>query len=252
VKQLDQHIVSQDKAKRVIAQAVRNKYRMRQIESDIRKSMRPSNILVHGKSGSGKTEIFRKISQIYNAPFIHVEATKYTEVGYHGDDITNIIKDLFKKTQTELAQREGEEILSGSKILKEIVDSLLLKYIIGPSATENPHYLQKYEELQEGLLEEYSCFIYQPGDKKYTQQIVNLKVKDIRKHVYNTYLEEIFAQIDLENYVKDEIESKGIVIIDEIDKLVRAPNSSSSTKASDEGVQYDMLPLLDGTTVTIN
>ena len=132
------------------------------------------------------------------------------------------------------------------------MDSLLLKYIIGPSATENPHYLQKYEELQEGLLEEYSCFIYQPGDKKYTQQIVNLKVKDIRKHVYNTYLEEIFAQIDLENYVKDEIESKGIVIIDEIDKLVRAPNSSSSTKASDEGVQYDMLPLLDGTTVTIN
>ena len=80
---------------------------MRQIEGDIRQSMRPSNILVHGRSGSGKTEIFRKISQIYNAPFIHVEATKYTEVGYHGDDITNIIKDLFKKTQTELAQREG-------------------------------------------------------------------------------------------------------------------------------------------------
>ena len=98
VSALDRHIVSQDKAKRVISQAVRNKYRMRKIDSEIRQSMRPSNILVHGKSGSGKTEIFRKIAKIYNAPFIRVESTKYTEVGFHGDDITNIITDLFKKT----------------------------------------------------------------------------------------------------------------------------------------------------------
>ena len=102
VEQLNKHIVSQSKAKRVIAQSVRNKYRMRKITSNIRSAMRPSNILVHGRSGSGKTEIFRQISKIYNAPFIRVEATKYTEVGYHGDDITNIISDLFKKTQTEL------------------------------------------------------------------------------------------------------------------------------------------------------
>lgn len=73
---------------------------MRQVEDEeLRKSMRPSNILVHGKSGSGKTEIFRQISKIYNAPFIRVEATKYTEVGYHGEDVGNIIQDLFKKTQ---------------------------------------------------------------------------------------------------------------------------------------------------------
>ena len=98
VQAIDKHIISQAKAKRVIAQAVRNKYRMRQIEGEIRQSMRPSNILVYGRSGSGKTEIFRKISKIYNAPFIRVEATKYTEVGYHGDDITNIVVDLFKKT----------------------------------------------------------------------------------------------------------------------------------------------------------
>lgn len=71
---------------------------MRKIDTEIKQSMRPSNILVHGRSGSGKTEIFRRISKIYNAPFIRVEATKYTEVGYHGDDITNIIVDLFKKT----------------------------------------------------------------------------------------------------------------------------------------------------------
>lgn len=75
---------------------------MRQVKSEIRDFMRPSNILVHGKSGSGKTEIFRIIAKIYNAPFIRVEATKYTEAGFHGDDITNIIVDLFKKTQNEV------------------------------------------------------------------------------------------------------------------------------------------------------
>ena len=107
--------------------------------------MRPSNILIHGRSGSGKTEIFRQIAMIYNAPFIRVEATKYTEVGYHGDDVSNMITDLFKKTQNELAQKDGITILKGSKILKTKVDKLLLKYIIGPSNEENPSYAEKHE-----------------------------------------------------------------------------------------------------------
>jgi ATP-dependent HslUV protease ATP-binding subunit HslU len=97
---LNKHIVSQQKAKKIIAQAIRNKYRMRKVEQgELRDSMRPSNILVHGRSGSGKTEIFRLIAKLYNAPFIRVEATRYTEVGYHGDDITNIIVDLYKKSK---------------------------------------------------------------------------------------------------------------------------------------------------------
>lgn len=99
VETLDKHIISQSKAKKIISQAIRNKYRMRKIEGELRESMRPSNILVHGKSGSGKTEIFRLIAKLYNAPFIRVEATRYTEVGYHGDDITNIIVDLYKKSK---------------------------------------------------------------------------------------------------------------------------------------------------------
>lgn len=144
VAELDKHIVSQTKAKRVIAQAVRNKYRMRKVEGEIRESMRPSNILIHGRSGSGKTEIFRKIAMIYNAPFIRVEATKYTEVGYHGDDVSNMISDLFKKTQNEIAKKDGIAILKGSKILKTKVDKLILKYIIGPSNEQNPQYNEKY------------------------------------------------------------------------------------------------------------
>lgn len=103
VQALDKQIVSQQKAKRIIAQAIRNKYRMRKVEAgDLRDAMRPSNILVHGRSGSGKTEIFRLIAKLYNAPFIRVEATRYTEVGFHGDDITNVIVDLYKKSKTSL------------------------------------------------------------------------------------------------------------------------------------------------------
>jgi len=102
VEYLDKHIISQSKPKKVIAQAIRNKYRMRNIEGDLRDSMRPSNILVHGRSGSGKTEIFRLLAKMYNAPFLKVEATKYTEVGYHGDDVTNIIQDLYKKSKKKI------------------------------------------------------------------------------------------------------------------------------------------------------
>ena len=129
--------------------------------------MRPSNILIHGRSGSGKTEIFRKIAMIYNAPFIRVEATKYTEVGYHGDDVSNMITDLFKKTHAEFTQKDGYTILKGSKILKKKVDKLILKYLLGPSESDNPTYHEKYQQLLNGELEEYSCFLYLPGGKKY-------------------------------------------------------------------------------------
>mmetsp|Transcript_44715 Transcript_44715/g.59356 ORF Transcript_44715/g.59356 Transcript_44715/m.59356 type:complete len:156 (-) Transcript_44715:1768-2235(-) len=155
--------------------------------------MRPSNILIHGRSGSGKTEIFRKIAMIYNAPFIRVEATKYTEVGYHGDDVGNMITDLFKKTQAEFAQKDGYTILKGSKVLKEKVDKLILKYLIGPSNEDNEGYQEKHQQLLDGQLEEYSCFLYLPGGKKYYSQITNMKVKELRKHMYDAYLEELMS-----------------------------------------------------------
>jgi ATP-dependent HslUV protease ATP-binding subunit HslU len=118
VEVLNDHIISQLKPKKIISLAIRNKYRMRQVQDkDLRKAMRPANILVSGKSGSGKTEIFRQISRIYHAPFLRVEATKYTEVGYHGEDVGNIISDLFKKTQQELASKEAIELFRNSKRL---------------------------------------------------------------------------------------------------------------------------------------
>lgn len=144
VEQLDQFIISQEKAKKIVAQAIRNKYRQRLVEDvELRKSMRPSNILVSGKSGSGKTEIFRQISKIYNAPFITVEATKYTEVGYHGDDVNNIITDLYKKTQTELQNKEGVEIFGSSNTLRGIIYDHILKILLGPSYKESSDFEDK-------------------------------------------------------------------------------------------------------------
>jgi len=133
VEVLNDHIVSQKNAKQTVSLAIRNKFRQRQVkDKDLRKSMRPSNILVHGKSGSGKTEIFRQISRIYNAPFIRVEATKYTEVGYHGEDVSSIISDLFKKTQQELQNKEAVEIFRNSLKLKEIINNHIMKIMMGP------------------------------------------------------------------------------------------------------------------------
>jgi len=94
--------------------------------------------------------------------------------------------------------------------------------------------------------------LYLPGGKKYFSQIANMKVRELRKHMYDAYLEELMTVIDIDEFVKEEIEGKGIVVIDEIDKLVRSQEQNSSTKASDEGVQYDLLPVLDGTIVNVN
>lgn len=117
---------------------------MRQVEDkDLRAAMRPSNILVTGKSGSGKTEIFRQISRIYNAPFISVEATKYTEVGYHGDDVSNIISDLFKKTQNEILNKDAAELFKSSKKLKNIINKHILKIMMGPGYEESPQFEAK-------------------------------------------------------------------------------------------------------------
>lgn len=91
-----------------------------------------------------------------------------------------------------------------------------------------------------------------PGGKKSSSQIANMKIKELRKHIYDAYMEEIMGVIDMDQFIKEEIEGKGIVVIDEIDKLVRSQEQNSSTKASDEGVQYDLLPVLDGTTVSVN
>ena len=163
VQVLNEHIISQSQAKKTVSLAIRNKYRQRKVEDkELRKSMRPSNILVHGKSGSGKTEIFRQIARIYNAPFIRVEATKYTEVGYHGEDVSSIITDLFKKTQQELQNKEAVEIFRNSQRLKDIINSHILKIMLGPNYEESDRFDEKLKQLESGDFDEKYCFLYVP------------------------------------------------------------------------------------------
>jgi len=247
---------------------------MRLIEDkDLRQSMRPSNILVSGKSGSGKTEIFRQISRIYNAPFIRVEATKYTEVGYHGEDVQNIISDLFKKTHAELQNKDAVDIFRNSNHLKALVSEHICKIMMGPSYQESEDFEAKRKAVEDGSLDETYCYVYIPANvaqygasqaaqiehsahkfKKESKKMVfrHIKVKEIKAYMYEVYADELFKVVDMDEFVKSEIENKGIVVIDEIDKLVKSQDNSGTTKASDEGVQYDLLPILDGTTVSVN
>ena len=127
---------------------------MRQIKGEISDFIWPSNILLHGKSGSGKTEIFWIIAKLYNAPFIRVEATRYTEVGYYGDDINSIITDLFKKTQAEIMAK-STELMESSPTLKGLVEKYLLKLILGPGDENNEERLQ---QLWNGDLDELLVF----------------------------------------------------------------------------------------------
>ena len=130
---------------------------------------------------------------------------------------------------------------------------------MGPRYLDNKLLAEKELEYREGLLDDYNCFLYippipSPGleKKSLTQQFSYIKVKDIRKYMFEVFTDELFGMIDIDDFVRHEIETKAIVVIDEIDKLVRSGDTTSTTKASDEGVQYDLLPILDGTTVSVN
>jgi len=160
----------------------------------------------------------------------------------------------------EYTNRDASELFSRSPKLQEIVESHIMKLILGPKFADNAFLTQKRQDFKDGLLDEYSCFVYVPRvtdatpapNKDSLSQFSYIKVKDIRRYMYEVYTDELYGQIDLDEFVRNEIESKGIVVIDEIDKLVRTPDSASTTKASDEGVQYDLLPILDGTTISVN
>lgn len=248
VSNLDRYIIKQSKAKRTIAQAIRNKYRMRQLTGEIKEFIRPSNIILYGKSGSGKTEIFRMISKLYNAPFIRVEATKYTEVGYYGEDINSIITELFKKTQNEF-MANCTSLMESSPQLQEKVEDYILRLILGPGDISEKKEIRR-EQLRKGELDELQCFVRITLDDS-NAEIQSMKVKELKARLYEIYSENVMKHLDVEEVIKDLIEAKGMVVIDEIDKLVRQPNMQSSSKASDEGVQYDLLPLLDGTSISV-
>ncbi|AXQ27410.1 ATP-dependent protease ATPase subunit HslU [Solimonas sp. K1W22B-7] len=283
VAELDRHIVGQSAAKRAVAVALRNRWRRQQVDGQMRSEIHPKNILMIGPTGVGKTEIARRLAKLANAPFIKVEATKFTEVGYVGKDVDSIIRDLvdaaIKQTRDLATQRLRDKAELAAE--ERVLDALLPppKDFGEPSAqrqNENGAARQVFrKQLREGKLDDTEIEIKlsslppnvqlmgPPGMEDMTQQLQSLfagmgqakqrsKKMKIREALTQLVDEEAAKLVD-EEAIKAEalrnVEENGIVFIDEIDKVAKR-GEYAGADVSREGVQRDLLPLIEGSTVT--
>lgn len=276
VKELDRFIVGQDKAKRAVAIALRNRWRRQQVEEPLRDEIIPKNILMIGATGVGKTEIARRLSNLVGAPFIKVEATKFTEVGYVGRDVDQIIRDLVDISISNLKQKYRDET---QKQANAAAEEKILEVLIGKDAGEETK--NKFANmLREGILEDKEIEISiqdkssnsssfdipgMPGSQigmfdlseimnkalgVNKTKTVKMTIADARKVLT---VEENDKLIDHDKVVRDAIsnvEQNGIVFIDEIDKVCGKSTSRSGHDVSREGVQRDLLPLVEGCSVS--
>ena len=273
VHELDSHIVGQSDAKRAVAIALRNRWRRMQLPKDLRNEVTPKNILMIGPTGVGKTEIARRLAKLANAPFIKVEATKFTEVGYVGRDVEQIIRDLVESAITTVREKMRVEVKASAELAAE---NRVISALAGDEAREETR--QKFRKmLREGQLDDKDIEIDVndnnsglptfdiPGMPGSQMGMINLndmlgkamggKTKKRKLSVKESYLvlidEEADKLLDEDRIVRlaiDSVEQNGIVFLDEIDKIcVRSERTGSDV--SREGVQRDLLPMIEGTTV---
>jgi len=278
--ELDNHIIGQDKAKRAVAIALRNRWRRQQVSEELRNEITPKNILMMGPTGVGKTEIARRLARLANAPFIKVEATKFTEVGYVGRDVESIIRDLVDVSIKQTRESEVSRVRHRAEDAAEerVLDALLPrpKDFTGEADTASDSTRQKFRKmLREGKINDKEIEIdlqlpslgveimAPPGMEDMTNQLQGLfqnlgnqktntrklRVEDALRMLTDEEAAKLINEDELKLTALENAEQNGIVFIDEIDKVAKR-GETSGTDVSREGVQRDLLPLVEGCTVS--